>query len=358
MDGFQVRLQLVSILRKLTSSQNSIQSTIRFLLKHKDKYGEDLWDCLVEEAEKVNLNARINILYLIDGLLFTSSTALLTSHQDYQYKARTKPAGSSTTSPAFNQNLSLTSSYPSPSSSIPVDSARALPQRNLAPSSVGFNYGYLIKKDIARLVEIVVPTSFNKKGLLNLMSTLQVIKNWKSQISLIEQFLNIDQLEQIDKILNNRKQILGKDDGEHKGLDNELLDFSKKEILDRIDDDRERHKRLRERIWVLPIPSIATLSPKLTNGTHPASTYTYHRSATLLHTSLVAAASAIERPVGPHIELDLTVSLECDQLIQANLEDTGLDGLEDHDWSAIKFDNQRCFGPPSHRLHDQQFVDF
>jgi CTD kinase subunit gamma len=53
MDGFQVRLQLVSILRKLSSSQNSIQSTVRFLLKHKDKYGEDLWDCLIEEAEKV-----------------------------------------------------------------------------------------------------------------------------------------------------------------------------------------------------------------------------------------------------------------------------------------------------------------
>ncbi|KAA1114662.1 hypothetical protein PGT21_017863 [Puccinia graminis f. sp. tritici] len=330
MDGFQVRLQLVSILRKLSSSQNSIQTTIRFLLKHKDKYGEDLWDCLIEEAEKVNLNARINILYLIDGLLFTSSTALLTSHQDYQYqKGRTHAIGS---------GPSITPQNP----------------------SGGFNYGYLIKKDIIRFVEIVVPTSFNKKGLLNLMSTLQVIKNWKSQVSLIDQFLNIELLEQIDLLLNNRKQVLGKADVDQKGSDNELEAFSKKEILDRIDDDRERHKRLRERIWVLPIPSIATLSPKPTpNAHHPATTYTYHRSATLLHTSLLAAGPGADRPVGPHIESDLTISLECDQLLQANLEDTGPDGLEELDRIAIKFDNSRCFGTPPHaRLLPDQFAEF
>ncbi|KNF01791.1 hypothetical protein PSTG_04911 [Puccinia striiformis f. sp. tritici PST-78] len=336
MDGFEVRLQLVSILKKLSSSQNSIQSTIRFLLKHKDKYGEDLWDCLVEEAEKVNLNARINILYLIDGLLFTSSTALLTSHQEYQHSRRT--------------NL--------PSSSTII--------------STSFNYGDLIKKDIIKLIEIVVPTSFNKKGLLNLMSTVQVIKNWKSQISIIDHFLTLDLLEQIDQILNHRKQILGKmevNDTQVGIEDNELLDFTKKEILDRIDDDRERHKRLRERIWVLPIPSMSSLSPKLTNIQHPSTTYTYHRSATLLHTSLQSVTNS-ERPSssissggptggGPHIELDLTISLECDQLINANLEDTGSAGLEDHDWNAIHFDNHRCFGLASnhHRLLDQ-FVDF
>ncbi|KAI9601825.1 hypothetical protein KEM48_001111 [Puccinia striiformis f. sp. tritici PST-130] len=318
MDGFEVRLQLVSILKKLSSSQNSIQSTIRFLLKHKDKYGEDLWDCLVEEAEKVNLNARINILYLIDGLLFTSSTALLTSHQEYQHSRRT--------------NL--------PSSSTII--------------STSFNYGDLIKKDIIKLIEIVVPTSFNKKGLLNLMSTVQVIKNWKSQISIIDHFLTLDLLEQIDQILNHRKQILGKmevNDTQVGIEDNELLDFTKKEILDRIDDDRERHKRLRERIWVLPIPSMSSLSPKLTNIQHHQRLSNSERPSSSIPSGGPTG--------GPHIELDLTISLECDQLINANLEDTGSAGLEDHDWNAIHFDNHRCFGLASnhHRLLDQ-FVDF
>lgn len=36
--------------------------------------------------------------------------------------------------------------------------------------------------------------------------------------------------------------------------------FSRNDILRRIEDDRERHKRLRERIWVLPVPSLLQLS--------------------------------------------------------------------------------------------------
>lgn len=36
--------------------------------------------------------------------------------------------------------------------------------------------------------------------------------------------------------------------------------FSRNDILRRIEDDRERHKRLRERIWVLPVPSLLELS--------------------------------------------------------------------------------------------------
>jgi CTD kinase subunit gamma len=35
------------------------------------------------------------------------------------------------------------------------------------------------------------------------------------------------------------------------------IDFSSKDILRRIDEDRERHKRLRERAWILPAKSFA-----------------------------------------------------------------------------------------------------
>ena len=36
--------------------------------------------------------------------------------------------------------------------------------------------------------------------------------------------------------------------------------FSRNDILRRVEDDRERHKRLRERIWVLPVPSLLEIS--------------------------------------------------------------------------------------------------
>jgi hypothetical protein len=139
----------------------------------------------------VNLNARINILYLIDGLLFTSSTALLTSyHQDYQHVHK-KPR---TLSPAKQSHHPTTSTIASSSSSS-------------GPQTASFNYGYLIKKDIIRLVEIVVPTSFKKKGLLNFMSTAQVLKNWKAQVALIDQFLDAALLDRIHQLLNERKQM-------------------------------------------------------------------------------------------------------------------------------------------------------
>ena len=35
------------------------------------------------------------------------------------------------------------------------------------------------------------------------------------------------------------------------------VDFSNKDVLRRIDEDRERHKRLRERAWILPAKSFA-----------------------------------------------------------------------------------------------------
>ncbi|EFP85218.1 uncharacterized protein PGTG_11387 [Puccinia graminis f. sp. tritici CRL 75-36-700-3] len=184
-------------------------------------------------------------------------------------------------------------------------------------------------------------TSFNKKGLLNLMSTLQVIKNWKSQVLLIDQFLNIDLLEQIDLLLNNRKQVLGKADVDHKGSDNELEAFSKKEILDRIDDDRERVES--------PAPQAASRAnlgppdPLDCDSVAEADAECASSGDDLHLPSLGDAPSHLvvvgrhrrRSTVGPHIKSDLTISLECDQLIQANLEDTGPDGLEDLNRIAI-----------------------
>lgn len=377
MDGFEVRLQLVSILRKLSSSQNSIQTTIRFLLKHKDRYGVDLWECLIEECEKANLNARMNILYLIDALLFTSSAALLTTFQPKDHHSTTTKAKTNNKEEGSKQEVendkspSLTepSAQPAPlHNNNHVNPANQPSSKKLenssAPSDL-FNYGNLIKRDIKKLIEIVIPlpgnttndsngsksTNHKKNGLLNLMSTQQIIKNWKSQINLIDRFLNSDELNQIDQILINRKSILAQAEVDpSSGPEHESSDFSKKDILDRIDDDRERHKRLRERIWVLPIPPTATLSPKLaTNSQHPASTYTIHRSATLLHTSILSAPSTtmFNSSSSSLLSIDRTISLECDSLISANQEDLGDDGLEESDWQAIKFENTRCFGLPS-----------
>ncbi|KAH9812479.1 CTD kinase subunit gamma CTK3-domain-containing protein [Melampsora americana] len=387
MDGFEVRLQLVSILRKLSSSQNSIQTTIRFLLKHRSKCGEDLWDCLVEECQNASLNARINILYLVDSLLITTSTTYSSSH---------------TTSNSSNKkNQETKSNKPFQSS-------------NHTTQDHSNNYGQMIKKDLKKLIELIVPIEFQKKGLLNLMSTQQVLKNWKNQINLINKFIDLNEIEEIENLLSERKTILANAPVDTRHLDNDFLDFSKRDILDRIDDDRERHKRLRERIWVLPIPPTSSLSIRPGPSNKPYSSYPTHRLATLLYTSLKASASdkrllTNEKPCSPanrsHLassstssttspeddrspirspaqfsssrpttlnrpnpslhnlsykECDLSIQLECDQMISANVEDTGEAGLESSDWEAMKIEHQRCYGlrtSSSHTPPDSPNID-
>lgn len=52
LDPFECRLQLMSLLKKLNASQQSIQKTARFAVKHRP-LSEDLYSCLLEEIEKV-----------------------------------------------------------------------------------------------------------------------------------------------------------------------------------------------------------------------------------------------------------------------------------------------------------------
>lgn len=106
----QVRLQFLGLLSRLTSSLASIQKVSSFALKHGPRCGDDLWDCLVEEVGSVSLNARINLLYFLDTLL------------DKQ--------------------------------------------------GAGQPYKELVKRDLAKVVDMVVPKT--REGVLNLMSANQV----------------------------------------------------------------------------------------------------------------------------------------------------------------------------------------
>lgn len=53
LDPFEARLQFLGHLRKLSASQQSIQTVVSYALKYGRKCGEDLWDCIMEESGKV-----------------------------------------------------------------------------------------------------------------------------------------------------------------------------------------------------------------------------------------------------------------------------------------------------------------
>ena len=53
-DPFETRIQFISLLRKLNASQQSIQKVTSFAINYGSRCGEDLWECVIEQCNKVS----------------------------------------------------------------------------------------------------------------------------------------------------------------------------------------------------------------------------------------------------------------------------------------------------------------
>lgn len=53
MDAFQIRLDFLSLLKRLNASQQSIQKVLSFADRHVGRAGSDIWDCILAECAKV-----------------------------------------------------------------------------------------------------------------------------------------------------------------------------------------------------------------------------------------------------------------------------------------------------------------
>ncbi|KAI0343453.1 hypothetical protein BDW22DRAFT_1355895 [Trametopsis cervina] len=190
-------MQFLTLLRRLNASQQSIQKVVGYALKYFSKCGEDLWDCVVEESQKGSINNRINILYLLDSLCEAS---LLAKSQ-----------------PGFARSEGI-----SPSSSLYVD--------------------YVVR-DLGKIVDAVVPSG--REGLPNLMSTKQILESWRSK-----RVVEPQKVDEVLVMLDGRNAALNSAADPQSGPANPL---PRQEIFKRIEEDRERHKRLRERRWVQPV---------------------------------------------------------------------------------------------------------
>ncbi|KAI9570100.1 CTD kinase subunit gamma CTK3-domain-containing protein [Boletus coccyginus] len=222
MDPFEVRMQFLGLLRKLNATQQSIQKVVGYALKYFSRCGEDLWECIVEECQKGSINHRINILYFLD--LLCESSLLAKAHQP-------PPAESSShTKPSF--------------------------------------YVEYISRDLRQIVECVVPVG--RQGLPNLTSTKQILENWRTK-----RIIEPQRVDEVMQVLSSRQTQATETSvvstsvptsrppssrGSAIGNDAHL---SRGEIFKRIEEDRERHKRLRERRWV-------QAQPQLPSYGHPA----------------------------------------------------------------------------------------
>ncbi|KAI0045528.1 hypothetical protein FA95DRAFT_1596784 [Auriscalpium vulgare] len=215
MDPFEVRMQFLTLLRRLNASQQSIQKVVSYALKFYAQCGEDLWDCVVEECQKGSINNRINILYFLDSLCEASLLA----------KSHPIALG-----PGVSPNTSFYVDY--------------------------------VVRDLSTVVEAVVPEG--RQGLPNLMSAKQILEDWRSK--------RVVDPQKVDDVLTTLETRHPSRHSPPLSLPSPLASrptnlpesLPRHEIFKRIEEDRERHKRLRERRWVQPVshaPHGYTLPP-------------------------------------------------------------------------------------------------
>ncbi|KAI9487210.1 MAG: CTD kinase subunit gamma CTK3-domain-containing protein [Benjaminiella poitrasii] len=101
-------------------------------------------------------------------------------------------------------------------------------------------YVNLTRPDLSRIIHAVV--SNGPKGVLNIPSTQKILNNWKRK-----GYFEIAELEEAEKPLLQRNS------STNQTQTSTADSFSKEDILRRMEEDRERHKRLREEIWIRPV---------------------------------------------------------------------------------------------------------
>ncbi|AEO69444.1 820fc4df-60b8-4ee9-b06e-d296b2d27425 [Thermothielavioides terrestris] len=212
-DPFEVRMRFTSQLRQLNASVTSAQKAAQYALKYRDM-AEDLHSCILEQLERNNMNTRANIMYFIEHFL------------------------------------------------------------DMANKDGHVDYVRMMQRDIIRVVDAVAPD--DGSGAANVKVVRKVLHAMQSK-----SFLDAQVVTQIEEVLRDR-DVAAQDiamssppadhadggDGADglgdmppsrtlppyhgKGGSGGPPKLDKKQIEQRMEEDRERHKRQRENIWAVP----------------------------------------------------------------------------------------------------------
>ncbi|PWY89381.1 sporulation protein [Aspergillus sclerotioniger CBS 115572] len=197
-DPFEVRMRFTSQLQHLNASVTSSQKAAHYALKYRDM-DEDLHSCILEQLERNNINNRANIMYFIEQFCD------MATKEDH------------------------------------------------AP------YVRMIQRDILRIVDSVAPP--DGSGAANVKHVRRVLNGLQSK-----EILSPETIAEIDAGLKDRETHpahldLEAEDGAEGGTRSKTgtprgskgngMRVDKRQIEQRIEEDRERNKRLRESMWTV-----------------------------------------------------------------------------------------------------------
>ncbi|KAI9762207.1 MAG: delta 1-pyrroline-5-carboxylate reductase [Chaenotheca gracillima] len=212
-DPFDVRLRFTTQLQHLNASVASSQKAAHFALKYRDM-DEDLHSCILEQLERNSMNNRANIMYFIEHLC---DMALRDNHHEFVR---------------------------------------------------------MVQRDILRVVDAVTPedgsgaanikvlrrvlTALHQKSILPAESLAEIEECLKDRDTLPSHAAVLSPLaatnsgiEQSSTVSKTSLETTPRG-GSIVAKPNGVLRPDKRSIEQRIEEDRERHKRLRENIWAVP----------------------------------------------------------------------------------------------------------
>ncbi|KAL1966093.1 hypothetical protein VTN77DRAFT_4841 [Rasamsonia byssochlamydoides] len=199
-DPFEVRMRFTAQLQHLSAAVTSSQKAAHYALKYREM-DEDLHSCILEQLERNNMNTRANIMYFIEHFC------------------------------------------------------------EMATKENHLNYVRMIQRDILRIVDAVAPA--DGSGAANVKHVRRVLQGLQSK-----SILSAETVTEIDSCLKEREThpahlldlepVEGQDasgktkSGTPRGSKaNGIMRVDKRQIEQRIEEDRERNKRLRESMWAV-----------------------------------------------------------------------------------------------------------
>lgn len=187
MDPFEVRMRFNSQLQHLNASVTSAQKTAAYALKYRE-WDEDLHSCILENLERNSLNNRANIFYFFETLC------------------------------------------------------------DVAAAAHHIEFVRMMERDILRIVDLVAPE--DGSGAANVKVVRKVLRNLAGK-----KYLQQQTVDELEDCIKDRDQIGGVGGAaspeEAMRYSNGNVRVEKRQVEQRIEEDRERHKRLRENIWAV-----------------------------------------------------------------------------------------------------------
>lgn len=211
MDPFEARLHFKQMLETMSSSSQTLQKAVAFAVKHQESH-EDFHSVVLEILDHLDVNSRINVLYFLEALIRLVCSG----------KEQPRP---------YCHNLER--------------DWRLILEKVIGNNLINLNSCV----DVQRSVE----TTFDKKNKdLSLIYDQLTVDNPGAKVDEKEGFrgawaLLISKKRQgirdRIKLIHDPSQIVGKEE------------LSKDQLLQRVENDRERNKRLKETNWVVVRPS-------------------------------------------------------------------------------------------------------